>query len=725
MSQAGSIVKGGGGGGVTFPITVPQGGTGQTSFPAHTILLGEGTSNIGNAGPGALNSILFGQGAGADPIFGTLVAGANIIITPGAGTLTISATASAPNAITFTNDSATTATTNAGAINLFGTAAQGIVITGNGASTMRVTASQATTSQNGVVTLASNAQAIAGTDASNAVTSLALANKLGVQTMHGVLLGEGTTGAIGATSAGATNTVLLGNSGADPSFGTVPNAALTNSSVTLNSGNNITVTGGGPLALGGTASFNLTGTTANTVQIGNAGGSLTSLAAGTNGQVLLGSTSAAPIFGTITSPDNSILIGLGAGTLTLRGNTGLFGETITGDTGGPLSPTAGNWNIVGTALQGLSFAGAGSTLTGTIATATTGQKGVLLLASNAQAIAGTDTANAITADDLKAKLGVQTNNGIAFGQTSTSSIGWTAAGTTGQVLMANTGGAPTWGAVTPVTLTGNTGGPISPTAGNFNIVGDGSGASGLTFSGAGSTLTGTVQTATTSLLGVTQLATNAQTTTGASSTVVNTPLGLATKLGAQTLNGLAFGNGVTNPIGWTAAGTTGQVLQAVTGAAPTFNTLPAFYAYLSATVNNFAGNTNNLVQVPYNTIAFDLANNFNTGTHQFIAPYAGIYAFSACARMVNITVLMVQSDFRLYVGSNQLLATEGNIGAMRSTGAGSNNEFGMFGSWIVKMQAGDTAELDVRINGGAGATASVVGGQIGGSYFMGYLVVRQ
>ena len=484
MSQAGST-KFGGGSSITVPVTVPNGGTGQTSFPAHTVLLGEGTSPIGNAGPGALNSLLFGQGAGADPIFGTLVAGSNITITPGAGTLTISATSSTPNSITFTDDSGTTATTNAGAINLFGTSTQGIIITGDGAQTITVTASSATTAQKGVVALASNAQAIAGTDASNAVTSLALANKLGTQTMHGVLLGEGTTAALGITSAGATNTVLLGNSGADPSFGVVPNAALANSSVTLNSGNNVTVTGGGPLALGGIASFNLTGTTNHAVQIGNATGSLTSLALGTNGQVLIGSTGADPIFGTITSPDNSILIGLGAGTLTLRGNTGVFGETITGDTGGPLSPTAGNWNIIGTALQGLSFAGSGSTLTGTIATATTSQKGVLLLASNAQAIAGTDTANAVTSDDLKAKLGVQTNHGIAYGQTTTSALGWTAAGTTGQVLTAVTGSAPIWQtfpfSINVQTFTSS--GTYTPTAGMLyciiECVGGGGGGGGV------------------------------------------------------------------------------------------------------------------------------------------------------------------------------------------------------------------------------------------------------
>lgn len=50
--------------------------------------------------------------------------------------------------------------------------------------------------------------------------------------------------------------------------------------------------------------------------------------------------------------------------------------TITGDTGGALSPSGGNINILGTAAQGLSFAGSGASLTGTIANASDSQKGV-------------------------------------------------------------------------------------------------------------------------------------------------------------------------------------------------------------------------------------------------------------------------------------------------------------------------------------------------------------
>ncbi len=64
----------------------------------------------------------------------------------------------------------------------------------------------------------------------------------------------------------------------------------------------------------------------------------------------------------------------------------------------------------------------------------------------------------------------------------------TAAGSTGQVLMGNSGSNPTFqsgGSVFGQTITGNSGPALSPSSGNWNLVGTGS----LTAAGAGSTLT--------------------------------------------------------------------------------------------------------------------------------------------------------------------------------------------------------------------------------------------
>lgn len=87
----------------------------------------------------------------------------------------------------------------------------------------------------------------------------------------------------------------------------------------------------------------------------------------TNGQLLIGATTANAggnhiNVGTITSPDTSITVGFSSPNITLQVTGGTTtGRTITGDTGGALSPTAGNWNILGG--PGVTTTGSGSTLT--------------------------------------------------------------------------------------------------------------------------------------------------------------------------------------------------------------------------------------------------------------------------------------------------------------------------------------------------------------------------
>lgn len=82
----------------------------------------------------------------------------------------------------------------------------------------------------------------------------------------------------------------------------------------------------------------------------------------TDGQLLVGSTALPNIrTGILTSPGTSITIGYVSPNITLDVNGAAVGQTITGDAGGALSPTAGNWNIFGGV--GISTSGVGSTLT--------------------------------------------------------------------------------------------------------------------------------------------------------------------------------------------------------------------------------------------------------------------------------------------------------------------------------------------------------------------------
>lgn len=138
-------------------------------------------------------------------------------------------------------------------------------------------------------------------------------------------------------------------------------------------------------------------------------------------------------------------------------------ETVTGNTGGavPGSGSPVNINLIGDTVQGVHVNGNAGTSTETITidNMTTTQKGVTTLATNAEAIAGTDTAKALTADDLKAKLGVQTSHGLPYGAGTTGVIAWLAEATNGQFPIGSTGNPPVLGTLTSLagTLTITTG----------------------------------------------------------------------------------------------------------------------------------------------------------------------------------------------------------------------------------------------------------------------------
>lgn len=97
-----------------------------------------------------------------------------------------------------------------------------------------------------------------------------------------------------------------------PSAGTSPVTPDGANNINLVSGNNITTTGTGLH----TIQFDLTGTTNHCLQVGNATGSLSSLAAATDGQIAIGSTGADPVIANITAGTN-ITITNGPGSITI------------------------------------------------------------------------------------------------------------------------------------------------------------------------------------------------------------------------------------------------------------------------------------------------------------------------------------------------------------------------------------------------------------------------
>ncbi len=219
----------------------------------------------------------------------------------------------------------------------------------------------------------SNGDGIAGNPTISATASVAIlyTEDSGTATPSGNNLNIVGTSAQGISTSGAGSTVTLtaanasatqkGVASFNSSEFTVTAGAVASNAITLSNGNNISISGS-PVNLGGTATVNVAGTTQHAVQIGNATNSLTSLTVGTDGQVLIGATAADPAFATLTSSDNSISFTTGAHSLSLQvaGGTSVL-KTLTGNSGGAISPTAGNINTLGTGS--ITIVGSGSTLT--------------------------------------------------------------------------------------------------------------------------------------------------------------------------------------------------------------------------------------------------------------------------------------------------------------------------------------------------------------------------
>lgn len=129
--------------------------------------------------------------------------------------------------------------------------------------------------------------------------------------------------------------------------------------------------------------------------------------------------------------------------------------TLTGDSGGAISPVGGNIDILGDSVDGVTVVGTAGTLTVNVAAASTTQRGTLEIATTAEAIAGSSAVVAVAPNGLQAKLGAQTAHGVALGSTGpTAALSWTSAGTAGFVL--TSGGAAADGAYVGFTTPGAT-----------------------------------------------------------------------------------------------------------------------------------------------------------------------------------------------------------------------------------------------------------------------------
>jgi len=228
---------------------------GVSGTTQYAVQVGNASGSLSSLGVGSNGQVLLGS-TGVNPVFATLTSsGSTLTYTPGAGSLNIDLTAP-------------------------------VTVPYGGTGQTSFTAYELLAS---------------GTTTTGAFQQIASGNT----TLNYVLIsnGAGALPTFQPISSSGVITTIDGNSGS-----LTPTAGV----VTIEGGNNINTTGAGS-----TLTVNVAGTTQYAVQVGNAGGSLSSLGVGTNGQVLLGSTGADPVFATLTSSGSTLTYTPGAGSLNI------------------------------------------------------------------------------------------------------------------------------------------------------------------------------------------------------------------------------------------------------------------------------------------------------------------------------------------------------------------------------------------------------------------------
>ncbi|MFI5332853.1 MAG: beta strand repeat-containing protein, partial [Candidatus Babeliales bacterium] len=322
------------------------------------------------------------------------------------------------------------------------------------------------------------------------------------------ITGVNTLSATTVTTSGGTaitGTTTINTSGSSTT--TIGNAA---SSTTLAGPITLSSLSAGILETNGAGLVSSSATTQNAVQIGNASGSLTSLGVGTNGQLLIGATGAAPAFATLTSTGGTVTITPGAnslnidtsgsqadsfptdsgtaipsgGALTIHGgsnmNTSGAGSTVTmnldnspsvsGSLTAGTGITSTTGNIVATAGQvnagttitagtGLTVTSGGAAITGTTTINTSGSSTTTIgNGTSATTIAGSTTLSSLTQGVLEVSntgfvsSTATTQNAVQIGN-GTGGLASTNVGSDGQLLIGSSIGAP---AFAPLTSTGGT-----------------------------------------------------------------------------------------------------------------------------------------------------------------------------------------------------------------------------------------------------------------------------
>lgn len=524
---------------------------------------------------------------------------------------------------------------------------------------------------------------------------------------------------------------LTGNSG-----GAVPPSA----------GGNINVIGAGQVSVVGnpgtnTLTISLGGGVGQTIT-GNSGGALVptlgnwnifgaSVAAGTTPVATSGAASTLTVNVQISqaiAATNATNVGLSAfnsAQFTVDANgfvsasgTGL-GQTITGNTGGALSPTAGNWNILGTATNGIETTGAGSTLT--VAMASPYADGDFAFQSTVSGITRLLTVeNTSNTASSTAEFNIQTAGTSAGNPT----LSWRIAGNRLYQMQVEQGATPTF-----FFGRSNTGNSTTLAESIFRVDGA-DGANRVWFQ---NSLSGVVIGGTGAYSG--QLAYLHITNTEAAA---NSNARLLLQVSSAGSGGDAVvqyggpSNNWFHGVNKTAASDAWQLQTAIVGDFPTANVVmsatpagevtfpltPAFLAYQASAAANATGNNTayTLGSSIDLTEVFDQNADFNPTTGTFTAPVAGRYLFN-----VGVGVGDVTGATTFYIN---LITSNRNyfFNIISATAVKDLNDQVMgTGSILTDMDANDTATVTVTLGGIGADTATVLGGAQPTTFFSGYL----